>query len=275
MQKLLLHPDFTEVAAFLLAEETSNTFLLGNLLYFGIEDDNRKLRCGDYWGYYLEDRLVGVVAFFNNSQCMVHYTDPRVVAPMSRWIAENPIRLVLGSEACVRPMVPLLTGIPGRMVVRRQFFMEYQGPPVAPPVGLEFEDIRSKNNNRSMQDFVMRCMNEGFGYPISRNTAKRLLQEKTANEPYVVLFSNRRPVAQAHIQTRTPHYCQIGGVCTLPEERRHGYSRAMVQYMLGLIDRDGGRKACLVVNEDNLPARRLYDGLGFIKTNELMLIDYL
>lgn len=276
MHKLLLNRDFEEVVAYLMSEERANTFLLGNLLYFGIEDNRRMLRCGDYWGYYIDGALAGVVAFFNNSQCMVHYTDSRVVAPMCRQIVESPVRLVLGSERCVRPMVPQLTGIPGHMVVRRQLFMEYGGEsPGLPPQVFTFEDVRGKYNNRVVQDFIMRCMKEGFGYSITRGTVKRLLQEKTAYEPYILLVDGKYPVAQAHIQTRTPNFCQIGGVCTLPEMRRRGYSKAMLKHMLGRIAQDGGRKACLVVNEDNAAARRLYDGLGFVQTADLMLIDYL
>jgi predicted GNAT family acetyltransferase len=80
-------------------------------------------------------------------------------------------------------------------------------------------------------------------------------------------------VAQAHIQARTPGFSQIGGVCTLPEERRRGYARAVVERLLFLIMQDSGRKACLVVNSDNEPAKRMYAEMGFRETGRLMLVD--
>lgn len=277
MRKLLLRHDIGLLTTFLMREEAANTFLLGNLLYYGVEDDNRFLRCGEYWGYYNGSELAGVAAFFNNSQCMVYYTDESVIRPIAQQITDNSVRLVLGSDHCIRSMVSLLRGVPGRMVVRSQLFMEQTSAP--PNVffynGIEFDDAKGKSNNRAVQDFIVRCMKDGFGYNISRNTVRRLLKEKTEFEPYLLLKANGRYVAQAHIQTRTPGYCQIGGVCTLPEERQRGYGRAVVVKLMGMIPSDGGRRACLVVNEDNSGARRLYDNLGFQETGRLMLIDYL
>lgn len=277
MRKLLLRRDTGRLTAFLMREEAANTFILGNLLYYGVEDDGRYLRCGDYWGYFNGDELAGVVAFFNNSQCMVYYNDDRVVQPMAQQITDNAVRLVLGSDRCVRPMAPMLRGIGGNMVVRRQIFMEHRSGTARREIHplLEYDDAKDRANSRAVQDFIMRCMKEGFGYNISRGTVKRLLKEKTEHEPYLLARAAGKYVAQAHIQTRTPGYCQIGGVCTLPEERHKGYAQAIVQRLMAGIPADGGRRPCLVVNEDNTVARGLYDALGFREAGRLMLIDFL
>lgn len=277
MRRLLHRKDIGRLTAFLMREEAANTFMLGNLLYYGVEDDPRIMRCGDYWGFFRGDELAGVVAFFNNSQCMVYYTDDSVIRPICEEITANPVRLVLGSDRCVKPMAPLLRGVPGRMVVRSQLFMLHGGGAV--PAGsmpaLEYEDAKRRAGSRAVQDFIMRCMKDGFGYNISRGTVKRLLREKTEFEHYLLAKADGKYVAQAHIQTRTPGYCQIGGVCSLPEERHRGYARAVMLELMAMVAKDGGRKACLVVNDDNTAARRLYDGLGFQEAGRLMLIDYL
>lgn len=277
MRRLLKRCDTGRLTAFLMREETANTFILGNLLYFGVEDDRRYFRCGDYWGYFRGDDLVGVVAFFNNSQCMIYYTDESVARPMAEQVLDNPIRLILGSEKCMRGLAPIVRGKPGHMLARNQLFMQQRDfmPARVSYEGYEFEDARGMLNSRQVQDFIVRCMRDGFGYNITRGTAKRLLKEKTSFEPYLLMKSNGRYVAQAHVQARTPGYCQIGGVCTLPEDRRHGYAKAVVTRLMGMIPRDGGRRACLIVNDDNTAARRLYDSLGFVETGRLMLIDYL
>ena len=277
MKRLLTNRDMGMLTAYLLKDETANTFLLGNLLYYGVEPDRNIFRCGDYWGYFDGDELVGVVAFFNNSQCMVYYTRPEVLRPMCLQIADNPIRLVLGSEQCVRPMAQLLRAVPGRMVIHHQLLLVHQGemPHMTFDGNLLFQDARMFAGNRAVQDFIIRCMKDGFGYRISRGTARRLLQEKTEHEPYLLLKAGGKLVAQAHIQTRTPGFGQIGGVCTLPEERRRGYARVVVCAMMDIIRRDGGRRACLVVNDDNASARSLYDSLGFREAKRLTLIDFL
>lgn len=276
MRRLLLRNDIGRLTAYLMREETANTFMLGNLLYYGVEDDRHTFRCGDYWGYFEGNDLIGAVAFFNNSQCMVYYTDESAVRPIGQQIIDNSVRLVLGCERCVRPLAPYVRGMHGRMVAHSQLFMvQSDYPPRFSFDGCEFEDAKDKAGSRAVQDFIVRCMVDGFGYNITRNTAKRLLREKTEFEHYLLMKVNGKYVAQAHIQTRTPGYCQIGGVCTLPEDRRRGYARAVVLKLMGMIPQDGGRRACLVVNEDNGSARSLYDALGFRESGRLMLIDFL
>lgn len=278
MRRLLRNPDAPALLEFLLQDEAANTFLLGNLIYFGVQDNRRVFRCGDYWGYYRDGRLVGVVAFFNNSQCMVYYTDEAVVRAMAGQIADNAVRIMLGCEACVRPLVESLRALVGRISAHRQFFMEFRTTEINRKAfeGLEFEQARPLRSSRAMQDFILRCMKEGFGFSMRRSTIKHVLQERPSEEHYLVLKVDRKYVAQAHIQAVTPGYAQIGGVCTLPEERNRGYGYIIVSRMLALIEeRLSPRQACLVVDDDNERARRLYEALGFRVAKELMLIDFL
>jgi hypothetical protein len=276
LRRLLERRDIGRLTAYLMREETANTFMLGNLLYYGVEDDRRYFRCGDYWGYFAGGDLVGAVAFYNNSQCMVYFTDDSVAGTMAAQILDSPVRLVLGSDRCMRRLAPLVRTRPGRIAAHSQLFMEQGGSPLPwESYGYEFEDARGLSNSRAVQDFIVRCMKDGFGFNITRGTAKRLLKEKTQYEPYLLMKTAGRYVAQAHVQARTPGYCQIGGVCTLPEDRRQGYAKAVVMKLSGMIPADGGRRACLVVNEDNGAARQLYDSLGFRETGRLMLVDFL
>jgi GNAT superfamily N-acetyltransferase len=259
-----------------MGDEAANTFMLGNLLYFGVEDNRRMLRCGEYWGYFEDGIMLGTAAYYNNSQCMVYHTDESVVRQMAADIANFGVRLVLGADRCVRPVVPYLKGV-GRIAPRSQLFMELSLDTPAFPrnLGYEYEDARSLADHRAVQDFIMRCMREGFGFNVSRSTVRRLLKEKTDRENYMLLKAGGKYVAQAHIQCRTPHFSQIGGVCTLPEERRRGYARDVVAHLMAAIEQDGGRKACLVVNDDNMVAKQLYESLGFRETGRLMLVDFL
>ena len=55
----------------------------------------------------------------------------------------------------------------------------------------------------------------------------------------------------------------VGTVGVLPEYRRRGIARALVERGLEIIREKGGEKAWLDVIEGNLPARKLYQTLGF------------
>jgi GNAT superfamily N-acetyltransferase len=277
LRRLLLRNDTEKLISFLMGDETANTFMLGNLLYYGVENDRRTLRRGEYWGYYDSGAMLGATAYFNNAQCMLYHTDDAVARQMASDILDSSARLLLGSDRCMRPVLPLLAGPQGNLSAHSQLFMERHGemPLMYCCDGYEFEDARGKRDNRAVQDFILRCMREGFGFHVARGTVHRLLREKTQYEPYLLLKVGGKYVAQAHIQARTPGFCQIGGVCTLPEERRRGYARAVVMKLMGMIAQDGGRKACLVVNDDNCDARKIYGELGFRETGRLILADFL
>ena len=73
------------------------------------EDSRQGGQGGAHAGVELSEsagELIGAVAFFNNSQCMVYYTDGSVVQDMAVQIADNPVRIVLGCEACPGASVP-------------------------------------------------------------------------------------------------------------------------------------------------------------------------
>lgn len=60
-----------------------------------------------------------------------------------------------------------------------------------------------------------------------------------------------------------PDTALIEAVAVLPEQRRQGVGRALMERALLEAHRAGKRRAALYVMEDNLPARRLYESLGF------------
>ena len=57
----------------------------------------------------------------------------------------------------------------------------------------------------------------------------------------------------------------IGALMVAPERRRQGYGRAMLLHALEVARSHGGRKVILGVQEDNLPAKRLYESAGFVR----------
>lgn len=60
-----------------------------------------------------------------------------------------------------------------------------------------------------------------------------------------------------------PDVAMIEAVAVLPEQRGRGVGRALVERALEEAVRAGKRRSALYVMEDNLPARRLYESLGF------------
>lgn len=80
-------------------------------------------------------------------------------------------------------------------------------------------------------------------------------------------------ISKANIQGFSKHYAQIGGVLTHPEHQSQGYARqtvsAVCQHWL-----DQGKEIILFVKNENAPAIKVYQSLGFQPINEFLLAEY-
>lgn len=100
--------------------------------------------------------------------------------------------------------------------------------------------------------------------PVLRDAFRGYLWEEDGRPVGVVLHQRRGATDK----------WMIGNVGVLPEYRRRGLARRLMQAALEDIRARGGRKAILDVIDGNLPAVRLYESLGFERfsgTTELYL----
>ncbi|MEI8095032.1 MAG: GNAT family N-acetyltransferase [Spirochaetales bacterium] len=87
--------------------------------------------------------------------------------------------------------------------------------------------------------------------------------QKTLKEQLVVIrWNGRQPVAQARTNARFGAWAQIGGVYTVPSQRRRGLQKELLSYLLAKLS-SAGQGACLFVKKENLAAVNLYYSLGF------------
>ncbi|NOY99477.1 MAG: GNAT family N-acetyltransferase [Chloroflexi bacterium] len=85
-----------------------------------------------------------------------------------------------------------------------------------------------------------------------------------------------RPVGMIFLQRqKTTDTWHIGNVAVLPEYRRRGIARRLVEDGLALIREHGGRMALLDVIAGNVPAYTLYKRLGFEHYNSRFEFNYL
>jgi predicted GNAT family acetyltransferase len=81
-------------------------------------------------------------------------------------------------------------------------------------------------------------------------------------EIVLVAEKNGRAVAKGGTNARGFNACQIGGVYTVPEERRRGLARLLMAELLERIAAQG-KSTCLFVKQANTAAVNLYRSLGF------------
>ena len=75
--------------------------------------------------------------------------------------------------------------------------------------------------------------------------------------------------AGAALVARRGWTCRVAGMAILPEARRKHVGRALMDYLLSEAKQRGERSMVLEVIEQNAPALRLYDSIGFQKVRRL------
>ena len=89
-----------------------------------------------------------------------------------------------------------------------------------------------------------------------------------------VIRHKGRIAFQVHVGVRTPHVVQIGGVFTPSDMRNEGHAKRGIAAISARLLSDTPR-VCLFCAEDNLPARRVYECVGYsvVHQNRSWLLD--
>ncbi len=88
------------------------------------------------------------------------------------------------------------------------------------------------------------------------------------------LFDGGRPIAKARLAASGQRYCMLGGVYTLPSERKKGRAAFLVSQIIARSEAHGVNNFCLYAKQENAAALALYKSLGFTPRGEYLLIYY-
>lgn len=111
----------------------------------------------------------------------------------------------------------------------------------------------------------------GFDEATARKTFRlyglRKIFQKLSRRPFVLFYVGEvgGEIVATITLNRERESWYIGTVMVAPGYRRKGYGRAILTYALEVAQAYGGKRAVLHVLEDNLPAMRLYESIGFVR----------
>ena len=88
------------------------------------------------------------------------------------------------------------------------------------------------------------------------------LSQEIKNKVLFAAIKDNKFIAKAGVSASSWNYAQIGGVYTLPEYRRQGYSFATMNKLLSSLQKNN-KKVVLFVNIENYKAIEMYKKLGF------------
>lgn len=273
MLRLLTDEDRKMILDYHARNELETSFFYSNVIEFGVDNNKDVGRCADYYGWFEDDFLRGVIPFYNLGSCIPHYESDEAIPQFAEMMKEKRFEFLLGMDRVIKPLFRQFEGV--REVVEyndSSFFVNKDFKPFTCS-GLEFTDPCETLNEGNVIDFIIHARLNGFHEKVSREEIVKMLGQVCPGEDKLVAVSSGKPVAYAVIQTNTASTSQIGAVFTLEEDRGRGFCKATVSELCRRIV-SRGKIPTLFVRKNNTPAVKAYNALGFEHIDDYSLIKF-
>jgi predicted GNAT family acetyltransferase len=277
----ILEPcDEAALEAFLLPRVESSMFLIGNQRAAGLLDRGQRYQ-GTYAAAFEGGEMVAVAAHFWNRNLV--FQAPSHLDALWRRAVEASGRAIAGligpadQVGAVRAALPVDEADVQMDETENLYSLDLEDLRVP-------EDLRSgRLQGRLIRDGDLDLVTEWMtGYAIEalgerdspelregmRAGTRRHLEEENT----WVLEQQGKPVACSSFNTAIAEAVQVGGVWTPPTLRSRGYGRAVVAASLLDARAEGVGTAILFTGEENVPAQRAYQALGFRWIGEYRLV---
>lgn len=274
--------DEAALRAFLAPHADSSLFLIANLAQAGIVDRDVPY-AGAYAGRFEDGALTGVVAhYWNGNLIFQDARDPLALARLALEATNRPLKGLIGPWE----QVLVVRTSPDASFAERTAQFESHDllyalsiDELVVPAALGSGAVACRPAVASDVDLVarwrvgyrMELLNEGHSSALeasAREEMTRMIGEGTS----FVLEAEGAPVAYSGFNARADKIVQIGGVWTPPELRGRGYGRCVVAGQLQIARAQGATRAVLFTSNENLPAQRAYEAIGFSRIGEYGLI---
>lgn len=269
--RLLRQTDLEQVLAYIERNHMETTFLNANVVGFGLENDGKTRRCGDYYGYFVGKELKGILPFFNLGSCLPHFETDAAIPDFVEVMKDKQFDSLLGMRNCIYPLYKNLESSKETLnYSESSYFINHMLTPVITTEG-SFCDAEAKDEEAVI--YIANAYSQGFNHQHSLDEVRTILKQKLQDEDFILLKVNGKIVAQANVQTQTSKINQIGSVYTSDTYRGMGYCKAIVSELCRrIIGR--GKTPTLMVKKQNTPAVRAYQALGFEPYQDYLIIRY-
>jgi RimJ/RimL family protein N-acetyltransferase len=272
MVRVLNNMDKDLVLNYLDKNNIETSFIIGNVLTFGLENDKTKGMCGDYYGYFEGGELKGILPFYNIGNCTPHYESVKAINEFSEIMASKDFYTLMGMEYIIEPFYIILNEVKAlRFYSETSYYTNNAFKPYYLD-GVEFisgDKLPSEIASR----FILKAFEDNFDSIRNRKELSQAYTKRSIEKDYLFLVKNGEIKAQASIQTYTNRINQVGGVFTLNSERGKGYCKAVVSELCRRII-SSGRTPTLMVGKNNTPAIRAYKALGFTHYDDYLIINF-
>ncbi len=271
MIRLLDNNDKEAALEYANRNELEAPFYYANVTNFGLENDMKTRRCGDYFGFFEGDELRGILPFYNLGSCIPHYESCEAIPLFVQLMKERKFQYLMGMEKIIKPIYDLVKD--SKNITKcndSSFFINRSFKPFTID-GLELVDAKEAVKADKGADFLVRMRNVGFDENVSREEAIDSLGDDP-EEDAVIALVNGEFVAFAKIQAYTTATSQLGSVYTEEAYRGKGYCKAVVSEICSRIVARG-KTPTLFARKNNTPAVNAYSAVGFKCFDDYLFIE--
>lgn len=272
MIRLLTQYDKKAVLEYLKRNEIETSFLHGNVIEFGIDNMSDKRRCADYYGFFKEEELKGILPFYNLGSCIPHYEDEDAIPLFADLMKGRHFEFLLGMNKVIKPLYEKIESYKETQEYDEcSYFINNNFKPCILD-GMNFINANEEISDEVI-DFVLDGRINGFNQVTTREDIKKTLLQRGDEEEFIIAEKDGKMVAQACVQTYTPKINQIGSVYTTKEDRGKGYCKAVVSEICRRIIAKG-KIPTLSVKKNNTPAVMAYTTLGFDHYDDYLIVRF-
>ena len=271
MIRLLNQNDKEIVLEYLNKYPIETTFLIGNVNLFGLDNNKELRRCADYYGYFENGTLRGVLPFYNLGSCIPHYNSPYAIPYFVELLKEKNFKYFLGMESIIKPLYEQINDSKITDEYSEDSYYVNNNFKSFTLENVTFKEVDSEDMD--IAKFYLRARVEGFQEESTIEDVIKTLKQRPKDEDFIFLLKDNIIAAQGCIQTTTDKIEQIGGVFTAAEARSNGYCKAVVSELCSRIV-SRGKTPTLMVTKANTPAVRAYSSLGFTHYDDYLIISF-
>jgi RimJ/RimL family protein N-acetyltransferase len=279
--RILGESDRPAADAFLARTPDTAMFLRSNLAHAGIVDRGKPYQ-GVYVGAFAGSGLVGLAALYWNGNMILQCAAADAVALAGETLAAALPRAcggLLGPRALVAEAIamPPFALRRARMASHQDLYaVDLADLPRRSRIVSRVRPATAKDRDTLAawrHDYLCETLGAAPG-AATRKRAKEEIGRAIAEGRAFVLAMADHLLSYAGFNATLSDMVQVGGVYTPPAERGLGYARAAVHGALAAARKDGVARAILFTAEDNIPAKRCYERLGFRRVGDYGIVIY-